>query len=414
MPGDESGFDRLLRPSRAHFIAAEFLSSSAHVPIAIALSTVLSRPVGTWPLVIPLLAGAFIQAWVIGRRIERGLPPSFLLNLIGVGLLTIGLAVSDLHALTSEAFLPVYWATSILVGACQSIGHRLPKLWSEVLVVVEHMVRSLSIIAIYAAVYDGFNGFLAEPGHRFLLVASALVGLALGVAAVVHHRNRDRLAEVAVRLRGYSEMLLGRSMLNRAMGKDDDLRPRRTRRSVLFADIRGFTKWSESRPPEEVLLMLDGVYSAAEQACAPYKPARTKHTGDEVMMFFAEPLAAARAAVALRDEVGAFLAMYGLHVGIGMHHGDVIEGLVGAVRTKAYDILGDTVNTAKRVSDHAKAGSIVVTFTFYEACRGRISIANDQSIKAKGKSSAVLVAELVDVLPESDDEPAQKVAGLGT
>jgi adenylate cyclase len=409
MPGDESGFDRLLKPKRSHLIIAEFLSSSAHVPIAIALATVLSRPLATWPLIVPLLAGAFIQAWVIAVRVERTQPPSFILNQVGPSLLTIGMAVSDWQSLLREPYLPVYWITSILVGACQGIGPRLPKAWSEATVVTEHVVRSLSMVAIYAAVYDGIDGFLIEPGHRFLVVATGLIGCALGVAAVMHRRDRARLDEVAARLRGYSEMLLGKSMLNRAMGRDDDLRPRRTRRSVLFADIRGFTKWSESHAPEEVLLMLDGVYGAAEQACAQFKPARTKHTGDEVMMFFSEPLAAARAAMALRDEVGAFLSFYGLHVGIGLHHGDVIEGLVGAVRTKAYDILGDTVNTAKRVSDHAKAGRIVVTFTFYEACRGRAVIAADERIHAKGKTSAVLVAELLGVQSDPAGDEAHKV-----
>jgi len=221
--------------------------------------------------------------------------------------------------------------------------------------------------------------------------------LALGASAVVHRRDRERLADVVDRLKGYSEMLLGRSMLTRAMENEDDLRPRRTRRSVLFADIRGFTRWSETRSPEEVLLMLDGVYSAAESACARFKPARTKHTGDEVMMFFAEPIAAAEAALALRDEVGSFLSLYGLHVGIGIHHGEVIEGLVGASRTKAYDILGDTVNTAKRVSDHAKPGRIVVTFTFFEACRGRAIIEGDEHLSAKGKSSLILISELIGI-----------------
>lgn len=409
MPGEESGIDRLLRPKRSQLIAAEFLSSSAHVPIAIALATLLSRPVPTWPLVVPLLASAFVQAWAIAVRTERGLPPSFLLNQIAVGMLTIGMAVSDWASLTREPYLVVYWATSLLVGICQSVGYRLPRIWSEVAVVCEHIVRSLSMVAIYAAVYDGLPGFLDAPGHRFLAIATGLIGCALGVAAVMHRRNREHLGEVASRLRGYSEMLLGKSMLHRAMGSEDDLRPRRTRRSVLFADIRGFTKWSEERSPEEVLLMLDGVYSAAEHACARFHPARTKHTGDEVMMFFAEPMAAARAAVALRDEVGAFLSLYGLHVGIGLHHGDVIEGLVGAVKTKAYDILGDTVNTAKRVSDHARPGHIVVTFTFFEACRGRITIASDERITAKGKTSAVLVAELIAVLDGPDGDGPHKV-----
>jgi adenylate cyclase len=405
MPSDESGFDRLLQPTGSALVAAEFFASSAHVPIAIALATILSRPVATWPLVVPLLAGAFIQSWVIGRRLAGGAHAGFFANLIGVLLFTIGLAVSEGASLVTEPFLQIYWCTSLLVGGGQSIGWRLPRLWSDGLLVLEHILRSLGVVAVYAAVDGTLGAFLDDPGHRFLATATALFGLALGIAAVMHRRDRVHMAEVAERLRGYSEMLLGRSMLTRAMGRDDDLRPRRTRRSVLFADIRGFTKWSEMRSPEEVLHMLNGVYGAAEAACAPFTPARAKHTGDEVMMFFAEPMVAARAAIALRDAVGAFLAVYDLHVGVGLHHGDVIEGLVGAVKTKAYDILGDTVNTAKRVSDHAKPGCIVVTFTFFEACRGRITIAGDQRINAKGKSSEVLVAELLAV---SDPGPGEE------
>lgn len=407
MVGDDSGIGRLFQPQRSHMAAAEFLGSSGQIPIAIALATLLARPMSTWPLVVPLLAGAFVQSYAIAVRAQRRLPQSFLLNLIGVGLFTLGLACTDFPGLLHDPFLGVYWAASLAVGCCRRLGPALPVTGAEVAIIAEHVLRSLGMVGIYAALSDELAGFLSVAEHRFLAAAMALLGVALGIGAVLRLRDHVRLEEVAGRLRGYSEMLLGKSVLSRAMGRDDDLRPRRTRRSVLFADVRGFTKWSEPRSPEEVLLMLDGVYTAAEHACAPFHPERTKHTGDEVMMFFSDPLDAARAAIALRDEVGAFLGLYGLHVGIGIHHGDVIEGLFGSVKTKAYDILGDTVNTAKRVSDHAKPGCIVVTFTFYEACRGRISIASDQRINAKGKSSEILVAELVGVgqaEPPASDE----------
>jgi class 3 adenylate cyclase len=317
-----------------------------------------------------------------------------LLQLVGCSIYALAVAVVQ-FGIPDDPLPWIHLGSSMLVATCLAWARLLSGMAGEGVQVLAHIVRALAVVAVYAAIDAGNPvSFLAEPEHRFLVVGTALLGCALGVAAVVHRRDRARLAAVVAQLKGYSEMLLGRSMLNKAMGSSDDLRPRRTRRSVLFADIRGFTRWSEQHSPEEVLLMLDGVYSAAEAACARFRPARTKHTGDEVMMFFAEPVVAAEAALALREEVGAFLALYDLHVGIGLHHGEVIEGLVGASRTKAYDILGDTVNTAKRVSDHAKPGRIVVTFTFYEACRGRIIIAGDQSITAKGKSSAILVSEL--------------------
>jgi class 3 adenylate cyclase len=190
------------------------------------------------------------------------------------------------------------------------------------------------------------------------------------------------------------------------MGRNDDLSPRRTRRTVLFADIRGFTRWSENRPPEEVLSMLDGMFGEAEATCSDFNPVRTKHTGDEIMMFFTDPLSAGRAALALRDRIQPRLAPLGLGIGIGIHCGEVIEGLIGSTRTKAYDIIGDTVNTAKRVCDHAGPGKVVITFTVYEASGGKLGIAGDERIMAKGKSTAVLVAELVSVAPE-EAQPAQ-------
>jgi len=397
---DDSGVDLLLRPSRSACVVAELFTATAHVPMTIALATLLARSPAEWPLLVPLLAGAIVQAWLIGSRAHAGKPPAGLLNLVGAAVYAVTLAATNWQGWWTDNFMQTYAGSSLLVGVCVSASHRLPGLAGEGAQVAAHMVRALAVVVVYAAVAsDTPGGFLIAPEHRFLLVGTALLGLALGVSSVVHKRDRARLADIAARLRRYSEMLLGQSRLHRAMGHEDDLRPRRTRRSVLFADIRGFTKWSESHSPEEVLLMLDGVYSAAEQACASFRPARTKHTGDEVMMFFSEPFVAAQAALALREEVGSFLALYGLHVGIGLHHGDVIEGLVGASRTKAYDILGDTVNTAKRVSDHARAGGIVVTFVFFEACRGRIVIAKDQQINAKGKTSVLLVAEMIGITP---------------
>ncbi len=406
MAEGEPGIDALLRPSRAACVAAEFFNATAHVPVTIALATLLAQSVADWPLLVPLLAGAFLQAWLIGARQHSGKAPEVLLHLIGAAIYAATLATANWQNWWSDSFMLVYAGSSLLIVVCMWVGLRLPGLVGEGAQVAANVVRALAVVAVYAVVAsDDAGRFLVEPENRFLVVGIAMLGLALGVSGVVHRRDRTRLAEIAARLRQYSEMLLGQSRLHRAMGREDDLRPRRTRRSVLFADIRGFTKWSESRTPEEVLLMLDGVYGAAEQACAPFKPARTKHTGDEVMMFFSEPLAAAQAALALRKEVGSFLALYSLHVGIGLHHGEVIEGLVGASRTKAYDILGDTVNTAKRVSDHARPGGIVVTFIFFEACRGRIEIASDQRINAKGKSSAILVAELVGLKPAKQGQP---------
>lgn len=405
MVGEESAFDRVLRPTRSALIAGEFLASSAHIPIAIGLATVLTHPPADWPLVVPALAAGFLQAWVIGVRAERRRPPSLLCNLIGPTLFTLGLLIAGWPAVAQDPLLGVYWIVSVLVGTCQAVGGRLSPAGGEAVLVGEHIVRSLGFVAVFAAISGEPLVFLDQPANRFLVAGTILLGALLGSAAVVARRNQTRLADVAGQLRGYSEMLLGRSALSRVLGREDDLRPRRTRRSVLFADICGFTRWSEERSPEEVLRLLSGVYAAAERASAPHAPSHIKLIGDEVMLFFAEPLAAARAALALREAVEAVLAPACLHIGVGLHHGEVVEGLVGGEQTKTYDILGDTVNTAKRICDQAAPGGILVSFTFYEACRKRLVVHGDQSIVAKGKSASMLVTELIgveDAAPAAD------------
>ena len=134
MPDED--IDQFLRPTRSALIASEFFSSSAHVPIIIGLATLCTRPVSMWPMVIPLLAGAFVQAWVIGGRVHRGLNPSFAANLIGVALFTVSQLVTNWNDLGNDALLPIYWGVSLIVAACQEFQPRMHAVWSEISVII--------------------------------------------------------------------------------------------------------------------------------------------------------------------------------------------------------------------------------------------------------------------------------------
>ncbi|MBI3965756.1 MAG: hypothetical protein HY329_08985 [Chloroflexi bacterium] len=70
---------------------------------------------------------------------------------------------------------------------------------------------------------------------------------------------------------------------------------------------------------------------------------------------FAEPLAAARAGLELRDAVADILSAEGIAAGVGLHSGAVIEGMLGGEHVRGYDVIGDTVNTAKRAKSPSKA-----------------------------------------------------------
>jgi adenylate cyclase len=408
----DAGVDDLMPLSRAGCVAREYFANSAHLPVILALYAVCTRPgwgLLTDPCLIPALAAGFLQAFVVGTRTWRGQPIGIWGDLLGPLLFAPTVFVVDPAAFLQRPEPLLYAVFALILATLRAIRERSDGMQADTLLVGEGVVRALVPLTVYLLIERVHSGSitLAEPSHAFLAAASLLLGLILGAAQAAGRREHARLVAVADQLRGYSELLLGRTMLNRALGGERELVPIRAQRSVVFADIRGFTRWSEPRPPEEVLAMLNGLYEAAERACAPYHPVRTKFTADEVLVYFPDPLDGARAALALRDAAGVFLAPYGLHVGIGMHHGPVIEGLLGARRTKAFDILGDVVNTAKRICDQATAGKIIISFACYEATRGRLLVGNGQQASAKGKSSVLIIAELLGVTespPHGSDE----------
>jgi class 3 adenylate cyclase len=208
----------------------------------------------------------------------------------------------------------------------------------------------------------------------------------------------NQLHLVGTQLRTYSEWLLGKTLLHRAISDRTVLAPERRERSIMFADIRGFTAWSEMRTPEEVLAMLDHFYQAVETSLMGHEVIKLKYTADEAMVVFANPRTAAIVTLALRDATMTALKPHGLGVGIGLHSGPVIEGLVGGSRHKSFDVLGDTANTAKRICDHATTGEVLISYVFYTACAGKLRIGDERSARAKGKSSALLLSPLAGVL----------------
>lgn len=63
----------------------------------------------------------------------------------------------------------------------------------------------------------------------------------------------------------------------------------------------------------------------------------------------------------MRAVLTELLAPYDLSVGAGIHYGELVEGLIGGHKVRSYDIIGDTVNTAKRLCDGAKGGELLLS-----------------------------------------------------
>jgi class 3 adenylate cyclase len=187
-------------------------------------------------------------------------------------------------------------------------------------------------------------------------------------------------------LRKYTAWLFGKALFSQAVVAPDSLAMHAQERTVLFADIRGFTGWSEQHQPEEVVEMLNRYLETAERILAPSSVIKTEYTGDEIMGVFPSGLDATRQALAFQAQLGALLAPLGLGVGIGIHTGPVIEGLMGSAEIKAYCFVGDTVNTARRMCDHAAGGEILISAATRAQVADAVATGTPLQLQAKGKT----------------------------
>ena len=218
-------------------------------------------------------------------------------------------------------------------------------------------------------------------------------------APILNARVQASLANkrMSDQLRKYTSWLFGRTLFSNAVGAPGSLDLSRHERTILFADIRGFTHWSERRPPEEAVALLNRYFEMAERIWTSSSVIKTEYTGDEIMGVFPMAGEAVRIAQTMRTELGALLGEVGLGIGIGLHTGPVIEGLMGGVEVKAYRFVGDTVNTAKRICSEAQPGQVLLSDSTFQQATAVAVASPAFDITAKGKAEPLKVRPLVEL-----------------
>ena len=138
-----------------------------------------------------------------------------------------------------------------------------------------------------------------------------------------------------------------------------------TEGAVMFCDIRGFTAYSESRDPRQVIEFLNRFFSEAASCVEREGGLVNKYLGDAFMAVFGTPFpledfrsSAIRAALGVREVVRAINAAHPaeepFRVGMGIHAGPMVAGIVGSASRMEFTIIGDTVNTASRMEGLCK------------------------------------------------------------
>jgi adenylate cyclase len=163
---------------------------------------------------------------------------------------------------------------------------------------------------------------------------------------------------------------------------------------VLFADMRGFTEWSEKRSPAEVTAGLTRFYALASRVLT-RDDALVEFIGDQVMALYLPDFPTLghqtsevmiSAAERLLGEIDRQQAEDMPPVGVGIHIGVASVGNVGQGKTKNFTAVGDVVNTASRLQSSALAGQIVMSDEIYARAAGHCPQAEPVSLSLKGKS----------------------------
>ena len=158
-----------------------------------------------------------------------------------------------------------------------------------------------------------------------------------------------------------------------ASGSEKQLESHRREITALFCDLRGFTGFSESADPEDVMTLLREYHEALGASIIKYSGTLERYAGDGVMVVFNDPvpvenptLQAVLMALEMRDAIGALTETWhrwghDIGFGIGIAHGFATLGTIGFEGRFDYAAIGTVSNVASRLCDEAKPGQILIS-----------------------------------------------------
>jgi adenylate cyclase len=212
-------------------------------------------------------------------------------------------------------------------------------------------------------------------------VLAAFAGIA--AASLENSRLAERVRQEAL-ARGNFERYFAPQLAARIAASSEPARPGGERRTVavLFGDLRGFTRFASSVPPDAVAATLSEYLSAMVECVFRHGGTLDKFIGDAVMAQWGAPEAhpddadrAMRAALDMLDALDALNARWRaagrapLQMGIGLSHGEVFAGNIGSERRLEFTVIGEAVNEASRLCDAAAPGEILLSDALRRALR---------------------------------------------
>jgi class 3 adenylate cyclase len=226
-------------------------------------------------------------------------------------------------------------------------------------------------------------------------------------------QSQDEIGQLT---KSFNEMVVGlreRDLLSNTFGRymDQEIaqklmqRPEATRLGgekrqvvIMFSDIRGFTPIAETLSPEATIQLVNGYFSQMVEVLRRHHGIIIDFLGDAILAFF-DPLDGPLVPV-VRDALHCALEMQQnmpevnlagvgqqlppLHMGIGLHAGEVVVGNIGSETRAKYGIVGAAVNLAHRLQAQARGGEVVISEAVYRLVQSEVKISREFEARLKG------------------------------
>jgi adenylate cyclase len=288
---------------------------------------------------------------------------------------------------------------------------------------VGEMLKSLALWLAAGLVVAAIGAiiFAVRISHPILRIGEAATEVGKGnfQARVTGVRSRDEIGDLAERINTMIVQINERFQLAKfvsggtlaAIQKSDHegvkLGGERREVAILFADIRGYTAFSEGRDPETVVEVLNYYFQRLADVVQEHHGDIDKYVGDQIMAVFLgdEMVDNALACCLAFQEVMRELALqnpdWGLEVGSGVDAGEVVMGAMGGKQRMDYTVLGDHVNLAARLCSHASPCQTLISENAYERVKAkqRFRFEPLEPIHVKGKAKPQVIFAVHPVAP---------------
>ena len=224
-----------------------------------------------------------------------------------------------------------------------------------------------------------------------------------GMAIVLDDLTERKRLESQRRL---FERMVSPAVINQLDPNKLQLGGKRADITTIFADIRGFTSFSEKQSPEKLVAVLNRYLAAMAEAVLAQEGTIDKFMGDAIMAWFNAPipqadhtLRAVKAALAIRASVENLYTELPpeahLAFGAGIHYGEAVLGLIGTEKRLEYTAISDSVNVAKRIQENSARNQILISREAYERVKQNVEVRPVAPMAVKGKSQPLEVFEVV-------------------